>query len=89
MNKQDIPARIEELRREYKSLMNRTDMSTDIAPQHHEFAWEGNYLTVDLNFIDMDSPTGFPYRRLTCLMKVNGKKVSKKKLDELFNQQEA
>lgn len=88
MNKQDIPARIEELRGEYKRLMNRTDMSNDIAPQHHEFCWEGNYLTVDLNFIDMDSPTGFPYRRLSCLVRVNGKKVSKRKLDEIFSQED-
>ena len=88
MNKQDIPAHIEELRGEYKRLMNRKDMSTDIPPEHYEFWWEGNCLTVDLNFIDMISPIGFPYRRLTCLMKVNGKKISKRKLDEIFSQED-
>lgn len=84
MNKQDIPARIEELRQQYKAYIDGPLLSNEINKQHHQFTWEGNFLTVDLSFSDMDSPTGFPYRRLNCKLKVNGKRITKAELKTLF-----
>ena len=84
MNKHDIPKRIEELRQQYKVLIDGPLLSHEINKKHHEFTWEGNILTVDFSFSDIDSPIGFPYRRLNCTIKLNGKRITKAQLKTLF-----
>lgn len=79
-----IPLLIEAARETYKSRLGNKGATCSADPQHLEYILPDNrLLTVDLHYANCDSPTGFPYHKLTCKMQLDGKRITKAQLHDL------
>jgi len=75
---------VERERINYKALLGGKGATGSPEPKHLEYLLPGNQLlTVDLHYTEMDSPIGFPFNRLTCIMRLDGKRITKAQLSEI------
>ncbi|MGA0401844.1 MAG: hypothetical protein ACO3PX_17885 [bacterium] len=73
---------IDQAKDHYRSVIHSDDDPKRIPADNLTFAWGvNNILKVKLHFVLMDSPTGYPYTRMTCDMRLNGRKISRKQLE--------
>ena len=81
-----IPSLVESARQAYKRRLGSKGATRSAGPQHLEFILPDNrLLTVDLHYADCDSPTGFPFHRVTCKMQLDGTRITKGQLHALCN----
>ena len=79
-----LPLLVEVARETYKSRLGSKGATRSADPQHLEYILPGDrLLTVDLHYVNCDSPTGFPYHRLTCKMQLDGQRITKAQLHDL------
>lgn len=82
MPRHEILTAIEQARNDFKRHLDNCP-NPDLEPfRELTFAWGFHYLKVTLKYVLLDSPTGFPYSRVTAYMQLNGKKISRKQLEE-------
>ena len=80
----NIPLMIERERLDYKAKLGGKGATRHAEPKTLDFILPGDrQLKVVLHYISMDSPTGFPFHRLTCKLQLDGKRISNAKLAEL------
>ena len=80
----DIPFIVERERLYYKALLGGKGAPRSPEPKHLEYLLPGDQLlTVDLHYTAMESEIGFPFNRLTCTMRVDGKRITKAQLSKL------
>ena len=81
-----IPSLIESARQAYKRRLGSKGDTCSADPQNFEFILPDNrLLTVDLHYVECDSPTGFPFHRITCKMQLDGTRITKDQLHVLCN----
>lgn len=79
----DIPLIIERERANYKSLLGSKGATYVAEAKNLSFTFGDHYLSVVFDYIPMDSPAGFPFNRMTCTMRLDGKRITKAQLNEL------
>ena len=80
----DILLIVERERTDYKALLGSPGSTRSPDPKHLEYLLPGDrLLTVDLHYTSMDSPIGFPFHRLKCVMRIDGKRITQAQLSKL------
>ena len=80
----NIPLIVERERIYYKALLGSKGATGSPDPKHLEYLLPGDQLlTVDLHYTEMDSPIGFPFNRLKCTMRLDGKRITQAQLSKL------
>ena len=79
--KHEILDEIDQAKKDYKALVDSTLNVALPPPCELTFAWGFNILKVQIKFTLLDSPTGFPYSRVTTYLALNGKKITRKQLE--------
>lgn len=80
----DLPIIIERERIYYKALLGGKGNPHSVDPKHLEYLLPGDrLLTVDLHYTAMESEIGFPFHRLTCTMRLDGKRITQAQLSNL------
>ena len=80
----NIPLIVERERIYYKALLGGKGATGSPDPKHLEYLLPGDrLLTVDLHYTEMDSPTGFPFNRLKCTIRLDGKRITQAQLSKI------
>ena len=83
-NLDNIPLIVERERIYYKALLGGKGDPNSPDPKHLEYQLPGDrLLTVDLHYTAMESEIGFPFNRLTCTMRLDGKRITQAQLSKL------
>ena len=82
MPRHEILISIDKAKKEFKKHLDNCADPDSEPFRELTFAWGFSYLKVKIKYVLLDSPTGFPYSRVTAYLQLNGKKITRKQLEE-------
>jgi hypothetical protein len=76
---------IEQSKHEYRKKLGSKGACRHADPENLSIAFGMNTISIELTYTEVISPTGFPFNRLVCKLRLDGAAISLKQLKEELN----
>jgi len=76
---------IEQSKHDYRKKLGSKGACRHADPENLSIAFGMNTISIELTYTEVISPTGFPFNRLVCKLRLDGAAISLKQLKEELN----